>query len=134
MLLLVAQADSIDQRLCSNSAALWRPDPSGLHCRVKYRPVSNTAAALLPPWRHPGTAAPTPPCFMTVGQVVAVLSVAGRGLLLRGCGEKYVNEGFRSFFSRQINSFESPHHADLLQWYLPYRTLPANTLHLLSEK
>lgn len=25
----------------------------------KYRPVSNTAAALLPPWRHPGTATPT---------------------------------------------------------------------------
>lgn len=48
----------------------------------KYMPVSNKAAALLPLWRHPGSTAPTLPCFMTVGQVVAVLSVAGRGLVV----------------------------------------------------
>lgn len=56
--------------------------PSWPHGRGKYRPVSNKAAALLPPWRHPGTGASTIlPGFMTVGQDVDVLSVAGRGLL-----------------------------------------------------
>lgn len=44
-----------------------------------HRPVSNKAAALLPPWRHPGcTTAAALPRFMAVGQDVSVLSAAAR--------------------------------------------------------
>lgn len=52
------------------------------HTVEENRPVSNKVSALLLPWRHPGTSAPTKlPRFIAIGHNVAVLSDVGRGPL-----------------------------------------------------